>query len=205
VAARGAVDNGAGTTPAHRCASLPTAGGAPDHRSVIGAVLARRLHGMMFGSGETIAGAIYGTVVVMATLVAGGANEGIGAWELAVAVAVTTIVLGLAHLYAEMVAGGIERHRRLTAAERRRVWRRELAIPLAAALPVAVLVLGAAGAVDEGAAVWIAILIGLVTLAVQGVRYARVERLSTLGTVASVAMNLALGLAMVALKVAISH
>jgi hypothetical protein len=104
-----------------------------------------------------------------------------------------------------MVAGGIERHRRLTAAERRRVWRRELAIPLAAALPVAVLVLGAAGAVDEGAAVWIAILIGLVTLAVQGVRYARVERLSTMGTVASVAMNLALGLVMVALKVAISH
>jgi hypothetical protein len=169
------------------------------------AVLARRVHGMMFGSGETIAGAIYGTVVVMATIVAGGANEGIGPWDLAVAVAVTTAVLGLAHLYAELIAGGIERHRPLTVAERGGVWRRELAIPLAAALPVAVLVIGAAGTIDEGAAVWIALLIGLVTLVVQGVRYARVERLGAMGTVASVAMNLALGLVMVALKVAISH
>lgn len=164
-----------------------------------------RLRAIVLGSGETIAGAIYGTIVVMATIVAGGANEGVGAWELAVAVVVTTIVLGLAHLYAELVAGGIHRQRSLTTAERALVWRREVAIPLAAGLPVAVLVLGAADVVDESAAVWIALGIGLATLGVQGLRYARVERLSTARTIASVGLNLALGLIMVALKVAISH
>ena len=168
-------------------------------------LVARRLHAIVLGSGETIAGAIYGTIVVMATIVAGGANQGIGAWELAVAVAVTTVVLGLAHLYAELVAGGIERHRSLTQAERAGVWRREIAIPLAAALPVTVLVLGAAGVLDESAAVWTALAIGIATLGVQGLRYARIERLGPGRTIASVAVNLALGLVMVALKAAISH
>jgi hypothetical protein len=165
----------------------------------------QHLRTMLFGSGETIAGAIYGTIVVMATLVAGGANEGLGNWELAVAVLVTTIVLGLAHLYAELVAGGIERRRRLDRSERTSVWRREAAIPLAAVAPVTVLVLGAAGVVDEDAAIWIALGIGLATLGMQGLRYARVEQLGAVGTVISVALNFGLGLPMVALKVAISH
>jgi hypothetical protein len=168
-------------------------------------MLSRRLHAIVFGSGETIAGAIYGTIVVMATIVAGGANEGVGEWQLAVAVLVTTGVLGLAHLYAELVAGGIERQRRLTTPERRRIWHREAAIPLAAALPVLVLVLGAAGVMDEDAAIWTALLIGLGTLGVQGLRYARVERLPAFATTLSVVLNLALGLVMVALKVFISH
>jgi hypothetical protein len=168
-------------------------------------MFARRLYAIVFGSGETIAGAIYGTIVVLATIVAGGANEGIGEWQLAVAVVVTTTVLGLAHLYAELVAGGIERERPLTTTERRSVWRREVAIPLAAALPVTVLILGAAGVLDEDAAIWVALIVGLVTLGVQGLRYARVERLPALGTTVSVVLNLALGLVMVALKVAVSH
>jgi hypothetical protein len=166
---------------------------------------ARRLHAIVLGTGETVAGAIYGTIVVMATIVAGGANAGIDAWQLAVAVVVTTIVLGVAHLYAELVAGGIDHQRRLTPAERNRVWRRELAIPLAATPPVAVLLVGAAGAIDENAAVWTALIVALVTLCIQGLRYARVEHLPLTGTIASVALNLALGLIMVGLKVAISH
>ena len=164
-----------------------------------------RLRDMLFGSGETIAGAIYGTIVMMATLVAGGANEGVGDWQLAVAVVVTNLVLGLAHLYSELVAGGIALRRRLTSAERSVVWRREMAIPLAAVLPVTALVLGAAGVIGESAAVWIALGIGIGTLGVQGLRYARVESLRPLGTAVSVALNLSLGLVMVALKVAISH
>jgi len=165
----------------------------------------RRIRDMLFGSGETIAGAIYGTIVVLATIVAGGANEGVGNWQLAVAVVVTTIVLGLAHLYAEIVAGGIERRRRLTGDENARVWRREVAIPLAAVFPVAVLILGALGAIDESTAVWVALLIGIATLGFQGLRYARVEQMHWTGTLLSVAANLSLGLVMVALKVAISH
>jgi hypothetical protein len=160
---------------------------------------------MLFGSGETIAGAIYGTIVVLATIVAGGANAGVGDWQLAAAVVVTNIVLGLAHLYAELVAGGIAHRRRLTGEERAVIWRREAAIPVAAILPVTVLVLGAAGVIGESAAIWIAIGIGVGTLGIQGLRYARVEQMHPIGTAISVAVNLGLGLVMVALKVLISH
>jgi hypothetical protein len=165
----------------------------------------RRIRHMLFGSGDTIAGAIYGTIVVLATIVAGGANDGVGDWQLAAAVVVTNVVLGLAHLYAELVAGGIALKRRLTPQERSVVWRREVAIPVAAILPVTVLVLGAADVLDETTAVWIAIGLGVATLGFQGLRYARVEQMHWIGTTISVAINLSLGLVMVALKVLISH
>lgn len=74
---------------------------------------------------------------------------------------------------------------------------RELAIPLAAVLPVAVIALGALQAFDDTRAFW-AFALGVATLAVQGARFARLERLSLAGKVASVAINLALVLMLVA-------
>jgi hypothetical protein len=53
--------------------------------------------------------------------------------------------------------------------------------------------------------VWLAIGICVAALAVQGLRYALLERLGPLGTLASVGLNLALGLAIVALKVIVAH
>jgi hypothetical protein len=47
--------------------------------------------------------------------------------------------------------------------------------------------------------------LGLLVLAVQGIVFARVERLGWLGTVAVVGANLVLGVVLVALKVALSH
>jgi hypothetical protein len=43
------------------------------------------------------------------------------------------------------------------------------------------------------------------TLGAQGLRYARSERMARLGTVVAVAVNLGLGLVIVALKVFITH
>jgi hypothetical protein len=43
------------------------------------------------------------------------------------------------------------------------------------------------------------------TLAVQGIRSARLERLGRIGTLVAVALNLSLGLVIVALKVLLSH
>lgn len=67
------------------------------------------------------------------------------------------------------------------------------------------LALGALGLVRNVTAIWLALVMGVVTLAVQGIRYARLERLSRIGTVVSVALNLSLGLAIVALKVILAH
>ena len=65
-------------------------------------------------SPRAIAGAVYGTIVVMATLAAGGSGEANrDAWQLAVFVLATVVVLWLAHVYAHGLAESIERGRRL--------------------------------------------------------------------------------------------
>ena len=83
--------------------------------------------------------------------------------------------------------------------------RRELAIALAAVGPVVALSLGALEVLRPTRAVWLALGIGLFTLAVQGYRYARLEELSRWDTVVSVGLNLGLGLAIVGLKVVVGH
>jgi hypothetical protein len=42
-------------------------------------------------------------------------------------------------------------------------------------------------------------------LAAQGIRYARLERLSTTSTIVTIGLNLAIGLALVALEVLVAH
>jgi hypothetical protein len=160
---------------------------------------------LVFGSRRTIAGTVYGTIVVLASLAAGGKAFQHDLWHLAAIVAVTVLVLWIAHVYAHGVGESLEVGRRLDVAELGTIAGRELAIPLAAVAPTAMLALGALGFFRAGTAVWIAVGICVATLAAQGLRYARLERLSRLGTLASVAINLALGLVIVALKVIVAH
>jgi hypothetical protein len=159
----------------------------------------------VFGSRSTIAGTIYGTVVTLAVLATGGKAFEHDLWGLVALVVTTVIVLWMAHVYAHALGESLQLDRRLDAAELGAIARRELAIPLAAVAPTAVLLLGALGVLGGRAAVWCALVIGLVTLALQGLRYAWVERLGRAGTVAAVALNLALGLALVALEVIVAH
>ena len=151
-----------------------------------------------------IAGTVYGTIVVMATIAAGGKGN-VDAWRLAVLVIATVVVLWLAHVYSDGLAESIERGHRLDRREFTVIARREVAIVMAAAAPVAALILGAAGIIRESRAIWLALVIGLITLTVQGVRYARVEQLGRLATVAAVFINLALGLVIVGLKGLLAH
>jgi hypothetical protein len=134
-----------------------------------------------------------------------GAKAGGELWELDAIVAGTVIVLWLAHVYAHGLGESIQLRRRLDRAEFVSVSRRELAIALAAVGPVVALSLGALDVLRPGRAVWLALGIGLLTLAVQGYRYARLEELTGWGTVVSVALNLGLGLGIVGLKVVVGH
>jgi hypothetical protein len=163
--------------------------------------VARRL---LAGSYGGIAGAVYGTIMVMATLVAGSTATP-DAWKLATIVATTVLVLWAAHVYAHGLGESIDRGRRLDGLELLSIAHRELSIPLAAAGPVVALLLGAAGLLRETRAVWLAMGIAVATLAFQGVRYARVENLGRMGTFVAVALNLALGLLLVALKAVVAH
>jgi hypothetical protein len=160
---------------------------------------------LLFGSAGSIAGTVYGTIVVMATVAAGSRGEDTDTGGLAVIAGVTVLVLWIAHVYSHTLAESLERRRRLDRAELGAVARRELAIPLAAVVPIAALVLGALGVLAEQTSVWVALGIGAVTLAVQGARYATAEQLGPTGTLAVIALNVFLGLAIVSLEVLLAH
>ena len=166
---------------------------------------ARAAKHVIFGIGQGIAGTVYGTIVVMAVVAAGSRGNDTDPWRLAVLVASTVLVLWVAHVYAHALSESVAEKRRLGWIDVRRLARRESTIPLAAVAPVGALVLGTLDLIRELSAIRLALVIGVATLAVQGVRYARVERLGRTGTMAIVTANLALGFVIVALEVALAH
>jgi hypothetical protein len=166
--------------------------------------LSRAAAHVLFGVGSGIAGTVYGTIVVMATVTA-AYGSGRDPWRIAVIVSSTVIVLWVAHLYAHGLSESIRDQHRLTIQELKTIARRELGILLAAVLPIAALLLGAVGVLREASAVWLALAIGLLTLAGEGVRYAHLERLGRGGTFFVVVLNMSLGLLVIALKIAVTH
>jgi hypothetical protein len=163
-----------------------------------------RVARVALGHGHEVAGIVYGTVVAMATLTAAYANVK-DPWELAAIVWTTLFVLWIAHLYSHGLGESMARGRRLDGAELKSVARRELAILLAAAGPSVPLLLGAIGVLRLSTSVWLALGIGLGILGLEGLRYARLERLGVLGTLAVTGANLALGVFVVVLKIAVTH
>jgi hypothetical protein len=67
------------------------------------------------------------------------------------------------------------------------------------------LLLAVVGVLKVQTAAWIALGLGVATLAVQGARYAAVERLGPGATAVSIALNVSLGLVIVGLKALIVH
>src|SRR5262245_9194063 len=160
---------------------------------------------LFLGTREGIAGAVYGTIVVLASLTAGASAYEHNLWRLAAAVAASVLVLWAAHLYAHGIGESLELGRRLTSAERRAVVRRETSIALAAVLPLAAVTLGALGVLGDSTALWLAFGIGVATLLAQGVRYAQLEQFGPLATLVAIGVNLSLGLVLVAVKAVLSH
>jgi hypothetical protein len=127
------------------------------------------------------------------------------AWKIVVLIAVTTVVFWLAHVYAHSLGHVLAQDRHLSVAELRRIARHEAAIVEAAVPPLAAMLLAAFGLISTRASIWIAYGLGLAVLVATGLVFARVERLGLLGTLVVVALNLALGLILVALKIAVTH
>src|SRR5689334_27760 len=140
----------------------------------------------------------------MATISAGG-KGGLDAWTLLATMTATVVVLWIAHVYSAALEHSIHHDRRLRWHELTGVAVDELPIVLAGVVPGAMLVLAGLEVWKTSTAVWLALGSGLVVLAVQGFRYSRVERLGLTGTVVAVAVNLGLGLTIVALKAAVGH
>jgi hypothetical protein len=159
---------------------------------------------IILGTSESIAGSVYGTIVVMSAI-ALGAEGTRDPWRLASVVAASVIVLWFAHVYSHGLGEAIGRGRQLDRAEFTAVARREFAIPMAAVAPIGALFLGGIGLFQERTAVWVALGIGFATLVAVGFRYAALERLDRRGTMKGVALNVAIGLVIIALEVAVAH
>jgi hypothetical protein len=156
-------------------------------------------------TGERLAGYVYGTIIVLSVIVASARTTSHGTGHIAALVLVTAVILWLAHVYAHALGDSVGREQHLSLGELADIAYHESSIVTAALPPVLVLFLGHLGVLADTTAIWLALGIGLAVLAAQGVRFARIERLGLLGTVAVVAVNLGLGVLLIALKLLVTH
>lgn len=159
----------------------------------------------LVGDRDTVAGTVYGTIVVLSVLAAGAHAYEHHLWRLASIAGISALVLWIAHIYSHGLGESLAAGRRLTLGEIRSIAQREYSIVLSAVLPVAAVALGAAGVVHEPTAMRWAFGVGIITLTAQGVRYARLEDLGRTATIATVSLNLALGLAIIAVEAFVTH
>jgi hypothetical protein len=152
-----------------------------------------------------IGSSVYGTVLVMAALTAAYPAERHHPWKLVELVVTACVIFWLAYVYAHALSESIESQRRIGWAGLGEIASHELGIVLAAVVPVLALCLGAVGVISESTSVWVAIVVGLATLFLQGVRYARASTLNGFAFAAIVVANLAFGVAVVLLKVSLVH
>jgi hypothetical protein len=155
--------------------------------------------------GERLGGFIYGTILVLAVLAGGAKAYPDNAGKIAILVGVTSVVFWLAHVYAHGLARVVAKDQHVSFAELRQVARHEASLIEAAIPPIIPLLVAALGLISTRSAVWIAYALGLGVLVAQGFVFARIERLGWLGTATVVTANVALGVALVALKLVVSH
>ena len=167
--------------------------------------ISRRAGHLVLGVDDRIASTVFGTITAMATVTVYGRVFPDDPWKVEELVASSAVVFWIAHLYTHALSESISEGRRLNG---RRVWSlavRELGILLAAIPPTIALTLGGLGVFDETVSIWLALGLGLAVLAVEGVRYARIERLVSAGMLMAVGVNLGIGLLVVLLKAEVLH
>jgi hypothetical protein len=155
--------------------------------------------------GERAGGFVYGTIVVLAVVVAGAKAYPHGAGHIAALAAASAAALWLAHVYSHGLGESVAQDRRISIGELRHIARREGSIIEAAVPPIVALLLGEIGVLSVRASVWLALSLGLVVLAAEGLVVARAERLGWLGTLVVVAANLSFGVLLVGLKLLVTH
>jgi len=149
-----------------------------------------------------LAGGIYGTI--LATALVAGLSEGHASSGRALVIILGTgAIVWAAHVYASLLANRLERQRRLSRAEVRCVGARDWPL-FQSSVPLAIpLAMGWLGIFSRDTALTLATLVGMGTLVVWGIGLARSEGRGARGTVFAATMNAAVGLFIIALKVAI--
>jgi hypothetical protein len=155
--------------------------------------------------GERLGGFVYGTIVVLAVIVAGAKAYPHEPGHVAALVAITTVVFWLAHVYSHALAHSVTTDEHLSRAELTHIARDEAALLEAGVPPIATLLLGWIGLFEPRTSFWAALGVGMAVLIFTGLAFGRAERLGKLATLGVVAANLALGVVLVLMKVLVAH
>jgi hypothetical protein len=102
-----------------------------------------RLKRLALGDPDTIAGTVYGTIIVMSIIAAGAHPYEHHLWRLVVLAGGSTIVLWLAHVYSHALGESLSLRRRITPEEVASIAGREFAVIAAAIIPLVAVALGA--------------------------------------------------------------
>jgi hypothetical protein len=156
-------------------------------------------------AGQRLAGFIYGTIVALSVLVGGARAFPDSPGRVAALVTATCAIFWFAHVYAHALGHSVAHREHLSLGELGFIARREWSIVEAAVPLVVALLIGAVGILSASTAFWTAFAAGLVVLAVQALVFARVEELRWPATLLVLTINLGLGLALVGLKLALTH
>jgi hypothetical protein len=145
--------------------------------------------------------AIYGLILATSVIAVSREYDSSNAGLVGVTVLVTGVVFWLAHVYARVLATSLTRHRMLSRPELREVLRHdwplvEITVPL-----VLILALGVLDVVPDNASILAAMLAALVELAAAGAYAARTGGSGLIEASASATIAVALGGAVVVLKV----
>jgi hypothetical protein len=150
-----------------------------------------------------LAASIYGTVLTIALIAAYSAEEDLDLYLMTLAVIVVLGVFALAHAHAELMARRYAAGRPLGREEIVQHLREASPMVEAGFPPALALLAGAVGLIGEDFAIDLALGIGVAELAAWGFGVGRRESLGLLHTAGLVALNVALGLVVVALKLLI--
>jgi hypothetical protein len=155
-------------------------------------------------SSESLAPAIYGTILSTALIAAYSEDPGSDPWQIAVAVLVAAVVFWLAHAYADVLARGLALRERASFARARVELRREWPMVGGAILPILPLLLAPLGVLSDYGAENAAIASGVALLGLVGgaIAWRRGEGLA--GVAFNAAGSILFGIVVVALK-AIVH
>jgi len=144
--------------------------------------------------------AIYGLILATSVIAVSREYDSSNAGLIGLTVLVTGVVFWLAHVYARVLAGSISNRRKIKRSEVREVLRHDWSLVEVTVPLVLILVLGVLDVVPDRAAILAATLTALLELAAAGAYAARTSGAGVRGTVASAAVAVVLGGAVVLLK-----
>lgn len=158
-------------------------------------------HPLIVRTAGSVTEAIYGLILATSVIAVSREYDPSNAGLIAISVLVTGVVFWLAHVYARVLARSIAHHRMLSRPEVREVLRHDWPLVEATVPLVLILALGVLDVVPDRASILAAMLAALVELAAAGTYAARLRGSGVTEAVVSAAIAVALGGAVVLLKI----